>query len=72
MNPTEIPAWLQAGGLLTFAASIWWEQRSMRKAIEAQNLMLAAVLGPAAVTRLVRKSGRTLTPPPIEIDRDSE
>jgi hypothetical protein len=44
MNPTDIPAWLQAGGLLAFAAAVWLEQRSMRLAMQTQAENLAAIL----------------------------
>lgn len=44
MNPTEIPAWLQAGGLLAFAAAVWMEQRAMRKAMEMQGQNIVAIL----------------------------
>lgn len=44
MNPAEIPAWLQAGGLLAFAAAVYMEQRAMRIAMQEQRSMLAAIL----------------------------
>lgn len=44
MNPAEIPSWLQAGGLLAFAAAVWMEQRAMRKAMEMQTQHMAAIL----------------------------
>jgi len=44
MNPSDVPAWLQAGGLLAFAAAVWMEQRSMRATLDAMRGMMAAVL----------------------------
>lgn len=38
------PAWLQAGGVLTFAAAVWLEQRAMRVALEALRVTMAAIL----------------------------
>lgn len=44
MNPTDIPAWLQAGGLLAFADAVWMEQRAMRLAMQKQSEHLSAIL----------------------------
>lgn len=44
MNPADVPAWLQAGGLLAFAAAVWLEQRSMRLAMQTQSEHLSAIL----------------------------
>jgi hypothetical protein len=44
VNPADVPAWLQAGGLLAFAAAVWLEQRSMRLAMQTQSAHLAAIL----------------------------
>jgi hypothetical protein len=44
MNPTDIPAWLQAGGLLAFAAAVWMEQRAMRLVMAKQTEHLTAIL----------------------------
>lgn len=44
MSPAEIPAWLQAGGLLAFAAAVWMEQRAMRRTMELQGQNLVAIL----------------------------
>jgi hypothetical protein len=44
VNPSDVPAWLQAGGLLAFAAAVWMEQRSMRATLDAMRGMMAAVL----------------------------
>jgi hypothetical protein len=44
VNPAEVPAWLQAGGLLAFAAAVWMEQRAMRKAVEQQGQNISAIL----------------------------
>jgi hypothetical protein len=44
MNPADIPAWLQAGGLLAFAAAVWMEQRAMRAAMQKQGDHIAAIL----------------------------
>jgi hypothetical protein len=39
-----VPAWLQAGGVLTFAAAVWLEQRAMRTALAALQQTMAAIL----------------------------
>lgn len=44
MSAVDAPAWLQAGGLLAFAAAVWMEQRSMRTTLEAMQKMMAAIL----------------------------
>jgi hypothetical protein len=44
VNPADVPAWLQAGGLLAFAAAVWLEQRSMRIAMQTQSEHLHAIL----------------------------
>lgn len=60
MNPAEVPAWLQAGGLLAFAAAVWMEQRAMRKAMEQQATSLVAIL------EHVRPQRRHPTAPTVE------
>lgn len=60
MTPADVPAWLQAGGLLAFAAAVWLEQRAMRVAIEAQAKLLSAVL------EYMRSTRRAPTPPPVD------
>lgn len=44
MNPSDVPAWLQAGGLLAFAAAVYMEQRSMRTTLEGMRTMMSAIL----------------------------
>lgn len=50
MSPADVPAWLQAGGLLAFAAAVWMEQRSMRVTLEAMRVMMSAILEHARAT----------------------
>lgn len=44
MDPNSLPAWFQAGGVLTFAAAVWLEQRAMRITLDALRVSLAAIL----------------------------
>lgn len=44
MNPADIPAWLQAGGLLAFAGAVWMELRALRAIIQQQGEHIAALL----------------------------
>lgn len=44
MNPADVPAWLQAGGLLAFAGAVWMELRMLRAAMAKQSEHIAAIL----------------------------
>jgi hypothetical protein len=44
MSPADVPAWLQAGGLLAFAWAVYMEQRAMRIVMQTQSSHLAAIL----------------------------
>lgn len=43
MDPTAIPAWLQAGGVVAFAGAVWLELRTQRKTIERLTELVAAM-----------------------------
>jgi hypothetical protein len=34
VNPSDVPAWVQAGGVLAFATAVWLEQRGIRRSLE--------------------------------------
>lgn len=40
----QLPAWIQAGGVVAFAAAVWMEQRAMRTALAAIQQTMAAIL----------------------------
>jgi hypothetical protein len=49
VDPTQAPAWLQAGGTIVFAMAVWYEQRAMRRSMELQNKLLVAIAVKAGV-----------------------
>lgn len=41
MNPSDVPVWLQAGGLIAFAGAVLFEVRALRAALQKQNESIA-------------------------------
>jgi hypothetical protein len=44
MMDASLPQWLQAGGVLAFAAAVWWELREQGKIMRALADAVAALL----------------------------
>lgn len=48
-DPSQIPQWFQAGGLVLFSIAIWWEQRAIRRNMENQAKLTTAIAVKAGV-----------------------
>lgn len=45
MDPATVPGLIQAGGVIAFAAAVWWELRQQRIERAANDAATRAVLG---------------------------
>jgi hypothetical protein len=69
MNATDVPAWLQAGGLVAFAAAVWMEQRAIRSTLDSMRMMMAAILED---NRSRNNHSRSPTNPAIPEDKPND
>jgi hypothetical protein len=73
VDALQLPAWLQAGGIVAFAGAVWFELRQQRRTLETLTKIVAALLerdrirgGTGPIQRLPSESDEdadTLSPP---------